>query len=136
MTGRIAVKKYLVISDCGRLINPRLFEQQVHGGVAQGLGYGLLEDMIVRDGKIMTGDFSTYIIPTAMDVPHMVSLAVQMEEKSGPFGLKGAGEVAVDAPLPAVANAVADACGVRVTRFPMTPERIMEQLERSGEPAP
>ncbi|MBW2048728.1 MAG: xanthine dehydrogenase family protein [Deltaproteobacteria bacterium] len=136
LTGRIAVKKYLVASDCGRLINPRLFEQQVHGGVAQGLGYGLIEDMVVRDGKIMTGDFSTYIIPTAMDVPHMVSLAVQMEEKSGPFGLKGAGEVAVDAPLPAVANAVADACGVRVTRFPMTPERIMEQLERSGEPAP
>jgi len=136
LTGRIAVKKYLVISDCGRLINPRLFEQQVHGGVAQGLGYGLLEDMIVRDGKIMTGDFSTYIIPTALDVPNMVSLAIQMEEKSGPFGLKGAGEVAVDAPLPAVANAVADACGVRITRFPMTPERIMEQLERSGEPAP
>jgi CO/xanthine dehydrogenase Mo-binding subunit len=132
LTGRIAVKKYLVVSDCGRLINPMLFEQQVHGGVAQGLGYGLMEDMMVREGEIVTNDFSTYIIPTALDVPEMVSLTVRREEKSGPFGLKGAGEVAVDAPLPAVANAVAEACGVRTGRFPLTAERVLEGLNEKG----
>lgn len=132
LTGRIAVVRYLAVSDCGRLINPRVFDQQIHGGVAQGLGYGLFEDMKVRKGEIITKDFSTYILPTALDVPDMASLAVRQDEKTGPFGLKGAGEVAVDAPLPAVANGVADACGVRVRRFPLTAERVMAKWPGKG----
>ncbi len=133
LSGRVSVVRYLVVSDCGRIINPRVFEQQIHGGVSQGLGYALFEDMIVAAGRIVTEDFSTYILPTTLDLPDMVSLVVQREEKHGPFGLKGVGEVAVDAPLPTVANAVADACGVRIGRFPMTAERVLEQLLKQGE---
>ncbi len=131
LTGAVTVKKYIVASDCGRLINPQLFEQQVHGGVAQGIGYGLYEDMIVDKGRILTEDFSTYILPTSLDIPDMESLTVHRDEKHGPFGLKGAGEVAIDAPLPAIANALYDACGIRITRFPITPEKVLDQLSEN-----
>ena len=131
LTGAVTVKKYIVASDCGRLINPQVFEQQVHGGVAQGLGYGLYENMIVDQGRILTEDFSTYILPTSLDVPDMESLTVHRDEKHGPFGLKGVGEVAIDAPLPAIANALYDACGVRIKNFPITPEKVLEQLSNN-----
>ena len=117
LTGSVSVKRYLVVSDCGRMINPQIFQQQENGGVAQGIGYGLYENMIVKQGKILTQDFSTYILPTSLDIPDMQSITVDRDEKYGPYGLKGAGEVAIDAPLPAIANAVYDACGVRVNKF-------------------
>ncbi len=125
ITGEITLKKYIVISDCGRLINPQIFEQQVHGGVVQGIGYGMFEDMKIKEGKILTEDFSTYILPTALDIPDIESFTVEIDEKFGPYGLKGAGEVAIDAPLPAVANAVFDACKVRIKKFPITAEKIL-----------
>ena len=129
LTGSVSVKRYLVVSDCGRMINPQIFQQQVHGGVAQGIGYGLYENMIAKQGKILTQDFSTYILPTSLDIPDMQSITVDRDEKYGPYGLKGAGEVAIDAPLPAIANAVYDACGVRVNQFPISSEKIIEKLE-------
>ena len=128
ITGNISVKNYLVVSDCGRLINPDIFTQQIHGGVAQGIGYGLFEEMIVKNGKILTEDFSTYILPTALDIPDINSLTVERHESNGPFGLKGVGEVAIDAPLPAIANAICDACGIRINTFPVTSERVIQKL--------
>ncbi len=126
LTGKVTVKNYIVISECGRLINPDVFNQQVHGGVAQGIGYGMFEEMIVKEGKILTEDFSTYILPTSLDIPDLESLTVQRDEPNGPYGLKGAGEVAIDAPLPAIANAVYDACKVRIKDFPITGEKILK----------
>jgi CO/xanthine dehydrogenase Mo-binding subunit len=129
LTGKVEVKHYLAVNDCGRVINPQIFAQQIQGGIAQGLGYALCENFIVRDGMIKTPDLSTYIIPTSMDIPEMDSIAVELPEETGPFGLKGTGEIAVDGPLPAIANAVADACGVRILHAPLTAEKILRALE-------
>ncbi len=129
LTGKVEVERYLAVSDCGRVINPQIFEQQIQGAVAQGIGYAVCEDFLVEKGRIKTPDLSTYIIPTSMDIPEMDSIAVELEEETGPFGLKGAGEIGIDGPLPAVANAVADACGIRIFRSPMTGERVLKALK-------
>ena len=130
LTGEIEVKEYVAVSDCGRVINPQIYEQQIQGGIGQGLGYALKEDFIVESGKAMTPDLSTYILPTALDMPEMVSIPVEIDESTGPFGLKGVGEISISGPLPAVANALADACGVRVFRSPLTAEKVLKALER------
>ncbi len=129
LTGQVDVKRYLAVSDCGKVINPQTYEQQIHGGIAQGLGLALSEDFEVVDGKVMTPDLMTYVIPTASDLPKIDSVPVEIYEPTGPFGLKGVGEIATNGPLPASANAVADALGIRVCRFPLTPERILEALQ-------
>lgn len=128
LTGQVEVKGYLAVSDCGRILNPQIFEQQIHGGIAQGLGYALWEEFITKEGRGCTPDLTTYLIPTFLDIPEMDSIAIESYESTGPFGLKGAGEIAIDGPLPAVANAVADACGVRFFRSPLTAERVLGGL--------
>jgi CO/xanthine dehydrogenase Mo-binding subunit len=128
LTGKIEIKDFVSITDCGRVLNPPLLEQQMHGALAQGLGYALHEDFISQEGLTLTPDLSTYIIPTAMDLPDFETSFVQANEPAGPFGLKGAGELGCDGPLPAVANALADACGMRPERFPLTPERVLLAL--------
>jgi CO/xanthine dehydrogenase Mo-binding subunit len=133
LTGEVEVKRYLAVSDCGKVINPQILEQQIQGGIAQGLGYALCEDFIVRNGEVQTKNLTTYIIPTSLDVPDLESIPVEIEEPSGPFGLKGAGEIAIDGPLPAVANAIADACGIRIFRSPMTAERVLKALKDKEE---
>ncbi|OGP92799.1 MAG: carbon monoxide dehydrogenase [Deltaproteobacteria bacterium RBG_16_54_18] len=129
LTGKVEAQRYLAISDCGRIINPQVFEQQIQGGIAQGIGYALCEDLVVARGKIQTPNLSTYVIPTAMDIPEMESIAIEKQEETGPFGLKGAGEIAIDGPLPAIANAVADACGVRIFHAPLAAGRVLTALE-------
>jgi CO/xanthine dehydrogenase Mo-binding subunit len=124
LTGKAEVLDYLAVTDGGRVINPRNFEQQVQGAVAQGLGYALMEELLLQDGWIDNPDFAGYMLPTFLDVPDIVSLAVQTVEETGPFGMKGIGEVGVNAPLPAVATAIRDALGIRF-RVPLTPERIL-----------
>jgi CO/xanthine dehydrogenase Mo-binding subunit len=133
LTGKVAVIDYLTVTDCGRIVNPQLFEGQQEGAVVQGLGYALSEDVIVDRGLMQTTDLTTYIIPTAADVPKIESIAVPIAEHSGPYGLKGAGEIGIDAPAAAVGNAVCDACGLRLYRFPLTAERILTALSKGGE---
>ncbi len=128
LTGQVQCKGFVAVTDCGKIVNPQLFQQQMHGGIAQGLGYGLWEQFVVDQGRILTCDLATYIVPGAGDVPEMQCLAVNQAEPSGPFGLKGAGEIAMNGPAPAVANAVADACGVRVPSLPLTADKVLEAL--------
>lgn len=130
LTGEITVCRYLAISDCGTVVNPQIYEQQIQGAVAQGIGFALCEDFITTQGRVMTSDFSTYVLPTAADVPEIESVPVEVFEPTGPFGLKGVGEIATSGPLPAIANALADACGVRVFEYPMTPERVLAALRK------
>ncbi len=126
LTGQLTICDYLAVTDGGKVLNPMMFDQQVQGGVAQGLGYALMEDFAVQDGMVKTPDFATYLIPGSLDIPEIISIAAQGEpEETGPFGMKGIGEVAMNGPLPAVANAVADACGVRLCHGPLTPERVL-----------
>ncbi|MFH1490495.1 MAG: molybdopterin cofactor-binding domain-containing protein [Pseudomonadota bacterium] len=130
LTGEVTVLKYLAISDCGRVINPQLVEQQMQGGIAQGLGYALHEDFKVKEGAILTPDLLTYVIPGAPDIPDMETTMLQIPEPSAPLGMKGAGEIAMDGPLPAVGNALADACGIRLSRSPFSAEQVLSALRR------
>lgn len=128
LTGQVEVTGFAIATDCGTIINPQIYEQQIHGGIAQGLGYALFEEFSTYEGMVRTPNFATYLIPTAMDVPEMDSMPVQILESTGPFGLKGVGEVATTGPFPAVANALSDACGIRVFRSPLTAERVLAAL--------
>lgn len=132
-TGQTRVVDYLAITDGGQVINPAMFDQQVHGGVAQGLGYALMEDLATRDGQVLAGDFTRYLIPGALDLPEIVSIACPGDEARGPFGMKGVGEVAMNGPLPALANALADGCAIHLRDAPLTPERVLLALEKLNE---
>lgn len=129
LTGKTEVLEYLAVTDGGRIISPQGFEQQVHGGVAQGIGYALMEEMLLDQGKIRNPEFTTYIIPTSLDVPEIHSMAVETVESTGPFGMKGVGEVGVNGPLPAIAGAVEDAMGWCMDRSPLRADRVLG-LER------
>jgi CO/xanthine dehydrogenase Mo-binding subunit len=133
LTGRVTVADYLTVNDCGRIVNPVLFEGQQEGAVVQGLGYALSEDLISREGRMQATDLATYIVPTAADVPAMETIAIPIADSEGPCGLKGAGEIGIDAPAAAIANAINDACGIRLFRFPLTAERILAALIKDGD---
>lgn len=128
LTGKIEVRDYLAVTEGGRVINPQSFEQQVHGAVAQGIGYALMEQVSLEQGEILNPNFTNYLLPTSLDLPDIESLAVETVEPTGPFGMKGIGEVGVNAPLPAMAAALEDALGVRLTRSPFTPSRVLGML--------
>lgn len=131
LTGQVEVRGFLTVCDAGRVLNPQLLEQQVQGGVAQGLGYALWEDMPSEEGRIQTPDLATYLVPTALDLPDMETLTVETFEEAGPFGAKGLGEMPTGGVLPAVGAAVADACGLEAVVYPLTPERVLMALEES-----
>ncbi len=128
LTGALEVKAYFAATEAGRVINPQSFEQQVEGAIAQGIGYALHEEIGLHRGRIVNPDLATYIIPTAEDIPDITSLVVETFETSGPFGMKGVGEVCINGPLPAIAGALAAACGVWMNRAPLTAPRILAAL--------
>ncbi|HLI10018.1 MAG TPA: xanthine dehydrogenase family protein molybdopterin-binding subunit [Alphaproteobacteria bacterium] len=129
-TGEITVLKSVGAHDVGQAINPAAVEGQIEGGAVQGQGYALSEELIYREGRLMTPSFSEYLIPTAMDVPPVRSIILESRSGLGPFGAKGIGEPALTAVAPAIANAVADAIGVRVSDLPITPEKVVNALRR------
>jgi len=131
LTGNVTICDYLSFTDGGRVLNPQNFEQQIQGGIAQGLGYALFEDCITEGGKLITKDLCTYIIPGAEDLPDIESHAVETVEHSGPFGMKGIGEVGMNGPLPAVSSAFFH-MGLPMTLAPFTPERLLDALNLHG----
>ena len=134
-TGEITVLKSVACHDVGRAINPTAVVGQIQGGSAQGLGYALMEEVIVKDGVIQTPSFSEYLIPTSRDIPTTKAIILESGTGVGPFGAKGIGEPALTPAAPAVANAVANAIGVRIHELPLTPEKVLAALDRvrSGE---
>jgi CO/xanthine dehydrogenase Mo-binding subunit len=131
LTGVVRVCDYLTATDGGRVLDRCCFDQQAQGGAAQGLGFALTEDFQLREGRILTPDLTTYLLPTSLDVPDIESLAVDGCEASGPHGLKGVGEVGLNGPGPALAAALEDATGARPHHLPYTPERVLALL-RAG----
>lgn len=131
LTGEVEVKRYLAVTDAGKVINPQAYEQQIQGAIAQGIGYALHEDYQVDGGMSRTPDLATYIIPTSMDIPEIISIPIEIGEESGPFGMKGVGEIAMSGPMPAIANAIYDACGIRISRSPYTAEKILSGLSHN-----
>ncbi len=130
LTGRIRVADYLAATDGGRVLDPQRFHQQIEGGVAQGLGYALMEEVALDQGRILSDTLSTYLLPTSLDLPDTLSLAVDGCEDTGPRGLKGVGEVGMNGPLPCLAAALASITGQRPDRAPLTPERVLRALNR------
>ncbi len=129
-TGEVTVLKIVAAHDVGRAINPRMVEGQIEGGCMMGLGYALMEEVVVEDGVIMNPRFSSYLIPTLADTPEIISLIVEEQEESGPFGAKGVGEPPLIPTAPAILNAVSNALGVRITSLPLKPEDILASLEK------
>ncbi|MEM2582331.1 MAG: molybdopterin cofactor-binding domain-containing protein, partial [Candidatus Caldarchaeum sp.] len=118
---------------CGRIINPAISLGQIHGAIAQGLGYSLLERLEFEEGRILTANFMDYLIPSALEIPEIQD-PVYFEDKTayGPFGAKGLAELAL-IPIPAaVANAVRDALGIEVNNIPIKPEQIKSLIEKGG----
>jgi CO/xanthine dehydrogenase Mo-binding subunit len=122
--------------DAGKVINPTTGEGQVEGGVVQGLGYALIEEHVLKDGRIVNDQFSTYIIPTPLDVPEIHPILVEHPYPWGPYGAKGLGETPIIAVAPAVTAAIHHATGVRLDEIPATPERVWTALEARKQAGP
>jgi CO/xanthine dehydrogenase Mo-binding subunit len=123
-TGQTKVLNYTACHDIGRAINPMAAEGQIEGGISQGLGAGLWEEMTLTDGVIENPNFVDYRLPTILDTPPIDVSLIEEPDPIGPFGAKGIGEHPILGPGPAVANAIADVAGVHVTRIPVSPERL------------
>ena len=131
-TGAVRVERYVSIADVGRAINPLLLEGQDEGGVVQGLGHTLFEEMVYTDGHLVNGTLLLYRVPRADDVPDLACRFVENADGAGPFGAKGAGEGSLVPVSPAVANALARLTGVRLRELPLTPERVWRALRARG----
>ncbi|MBU2499256.1 MAG: molybdopterin-dependent oxidoreductase [Proteobacteria bacterium] len=127
-TGQVTVLRAVGAQDCGTVINPDGAEGQIVGGMSVGLGYGLFEDMIIRDGQVLNPSFLDFRLPTALDMPDISTIIVENFDENGPFGAKGAGNSSVINLASAIANAVYHAVGVRIKDLPITPEKVLEGL--------
>jgi len=129
VTYETRVEDFVAVQEVGRVIHPVLALGQIEGGVAQGIGYALYENVVWKEGRMSNCQMTNYIMPTAADVP---PIRVFFEEKPytyGPLGAKGIGELPIDGPAPAILNAIEDAIGASVTSIPATPEILMQALE-------
>jgi CO/xanthine dehydrogenase Mo-binding subunit len=124
-TGQIEVERFHAVHDVGHALNPLACVGQVQGGVVFGLGYALSEEILNQDGTNVNANLWEYLLPTAPGVPDISVELVEVPSKFGPFGAKGLGEAPCIGVAAAVANALEDALGVRVTQAPLTPERVL-----------
>jgi putative selenate reductase molybdopterin-binding subunit len=128
-TGVVHVLHAISAVDAGRVINPITAEGQIEGGATQALGYGVCEEMVYDErGALLTTNLSDYRIYSAPDMPKMESYIVETSDPYGPFGAKAIAEIPIDGMAPAVANAVADALGIRIHQIPLTPERVLRAI--------
>ena len=128
-TGKVKILKYIAAHDVGRAINPMLLEGQIYGAAAMGTGYALTERLILEKGEVMNPNFRDYKVLTAKDIIPMETVIVETLDEDGPYGAKGIGEPGLVPTAPAIANAIYDAIGVRITDLPITPEKIRKALK-------
>ncbi len=132
-TGQFEILRVAAAHDVGRAVNPMSIEGQIDGGVVMGLGYAMMEEMTWVEEELVTFDFSTYLLPTALDAPPVVSFIVEEPEPTGPFGAKGTGEPPACPTAAALVNAIYDAVGVDITSLPVTAEKVYTALKnRAG----
>jgi 4-hydroxybenzoyl-CoA reductase subunit alpha len=129
-TGHVRVDKIVAAHDCGRALNPLTVEGQIEGSVYMGFGQALQEEMVWERGRLMNPSLLEYRIPSTLENPEIESIIVESEDPEGPFGAKEAGEGSLAATIPAIANAIFDAVGVRIDTLPITPEKVLEALRR------
>jgi len=135
-TGAVKVLRYVAVDDCGPVINPMIVDGQLHGAIAQGLAQALYEGVVYdQDGQLLTGNLTTYLLPTAADLPTFETDRTETPTPHNPMGVKGIGEGGTTGSTPAVANAVLDALrplGIRQLDMPLTPLRIWEAITKGG----
>lgn len=132
-TGKVTVTDYVAAHDVGRAINPTAVEGQIVGGAAMGIGAALGEDLVREGGQVVNPSYLHYAMPRSADLPSIRPVIVNAEDPAGPYGAKSVGEMSIIPPGAAVANAVADAVGVRVTELPVTPDKVITALaEQEG----
>jgi CO/xanthine dehydrogenase Mo-binding subunit len=130
-TGEVRIERYVACHDVGRAINPAAVVGQIQGGVAMGIGMALMEEVIVKDGKILNPGFTDYILPTIRDVPQVECVVLENPDPGGPFGARGIGEPPLIGTAPAILSAIHDAIGKPIRFLPATPERIWRTLRES-----
>jgi CO/xanthine dehydrogenase Mo-binding subunit len=137
VTGEVEVLRVVASHDCGTAINPMLVEGQVEGGVAMGVGFALEEEMLFdANGRHINPNLTNYIMPTSLDTPEIEVDIVDSYDPTGPFGAKGVGEPTLVPTAAAIANAIYDAVGVRITSLPATAEKVFKALQAKRERQP
>ncbi|MFY9527929.1 MAG: xanthine dehydrogenase family protein molybdopterin-binding subunit [Candidatus Acidiferrales bacterium] len=129
LTYETRVEDFVAVQEVGKVINPILAAGQIEGGIAQGIGYALYENVVWQEGRMMNSQMTNYIMPTSMDVPPIRVFFEELPYERGPAGAKGIGELPLDGAAPAIVNAIEQATGANITRIPATPEILMEALE-------
>jgi carbon-monoxide dehydrogenase large subunit len=131
-TGMVELARYSVADDVGTMINPMIVKGQIHGGIAQGVGQVLFESIEYdpQSGQLLSGSFMDYALPTAGDMPGIDVQLVEVPAVGSPFGIRGAGEPSIIPGAAAIANAIRDACGVRLTSMPFRREAVWRELNR------
>ncbi|MGB0033869.1 MAG: xanthine dehydrogenase family protein molybdopterin-binding subunit [Candidatus Acidiferrales bacterium] len=128
-TAEVRVDDFVAVQEVGKVINPILAAGQIEGGVAQGIGFALYENVVWQEGRMVNNQMTNYIMPTSMDVPPIRVFFEEIPYARGPAGAKGIGELPLDGTAPAIANAIADATGADIMRIPVTAEVLLEMLE-------
>ena len=132
-TGKVTILRYTAVQDVGKAIHPSYVEGQIQGGVVQGIGWALNEEYYMGDqGQMLNASLLDYRMPTALDLPMVDTVIVEVANPAHPYGVRGVGEVAIVPPLAAVANAIYHAIGVRMTSLPMSPAAIVKALSESN----
>ncbi|MGH3004730.1 MAG: xanthine dehydrogenase family protein molybdopterin-binding subunit [Gaiellaceae bacterium] len=124
LTGEVSLLRYVAAQDCGYAVNPEGVRGQIRGGAVQGIGQALGEEIVYEGGYVRNPTLTDYKMPTSMDFPDIEAIVIESGSNEGPYGAKGVGEPSIVPPPAAIANAVAEATGVRVRRLPLTPERV------------
>ena len=128
-TGKVDILRYTALQDAGKAIHPSYVEGQIQGGAVQGIGWALNEEYYFGDdGTMQNSTFLDYRMPTSLDLPMIDTVIVEVANPGHPYGVRGVGEVSIVPPMAAVANAIYDATGVRMTKLPMSPGAVVAAL--------
>ncbi|MFQ6030298.1 MAG: xanthine dehydrogenase family protein molybdopterin-binding subunit, partial [Dehalococcoidia bacterium] len=128
-TGKVTILDYTAVQDAGKAVHPSYVEGQMQGGVTQGIGWALNEEYFFnQEGQMVNSSFLDYRMPTSLDLPMIDTVIVEVANPGHPFGVRGVGEVPIVPPMAAIANAIYDAVGVRMTHLPMSPGAVLQAL--------
>jgi CO/xanthine dehydrogenase Mo-binding subunit len=132
-TGQVKLLNYTAFQDVGRAVNPTQVEGQIQGGAVQGIGWALMEGyQFSESGVLQNANLLDYKTPTATDVPFIDTVILEIPASDGPYGIRGVGETPIIPPLPALANAIHNATGVRIRELPMNPEALFHAMQGRG----
>jgi len=132
-TGKVTILRFTIVQDAGKAIHPSYVEGQMQGGSAQGIGWALNEEYAMDEqGHLVNASFLDYRMPTALDLPMIDPVIVEVPNPGHPFGVRGVGEVPIVAPPAAIANALYHALGIRFSHLPMNPRAILEATGQIG----